>query len=454
MPRSPKLDVQSLLDTHKQPFLVIDRAFKVTAVNQAFARANGMPANELVGRSCFEVSHGNTRPCFELGDACPHHQVFETERTHSCLHVHQTRDGTEHRVRVTAFPLLDSAGKTYVGELIEDLDGDQTVAESGVSMVGTSPSFLAMMEHLLLAARSDAPVLLQGETGTGKELAASFLHQQSPRSQGPFLTLDCTVLSESLFESEVFGHERGAFTGSQGKKLGLFELAAGGTLFLDEIGELSPIMQAKLLRVLETGEFRRVGGTQTLFADVRIVCATNRDLLSEVGAGRFREDLYYRVACLTVALPSLRHRTQDIPLLAHALIERVARARHRDYGFTERALDWLQTQDFPGNVREMRNLLHAALAVSADGRIDLPQLQQVAPRTVSSPNATGIPKHASAPPHADPASEKRPRALSEMEEEHIARLLREYGGNRCRVADALGISVRTLYRKLRKYRLR
>jgi len=354
---------------------------------------------------------------------------------------------------VTAFPLVDSDGETYVGEVFEDLAGDQSRTETGVSMVGTSAAFLAMMEQLLLAARTDAPVLLQGETGTGKELAASFPHQQSPRAQGPFLTLDCTVLSKGLFESEVFGHERGAFTGSQGKKLGLFELAAGGNLFLDEIGELSPIMQAKLLRVLETGEFRRVGGTQTLYAEVRIVCATNRDLLNEVGAGRFREDLYYRIACLTVALPSLRHRTEDIPLLAHALIERVARARHRQYEFTERALDWLQAQAFPGNIREMRNLLHAALAVSPDGRIDLPQLQQATPGTVS-PAAAELPRRAGGSARPGPVLGQRSQALVDLEEQHIARLLREYGGNRCQIADALGISVRTLYRKLKRYGLR
>jgi DNA-binding NtrC family response regulator len=340
-----------------------------------------------------------------------------------------------------------------VGEVLQDLSAGKAAIEKGVSMVGIAPAFLATMERLISVAQSDCPVLLEGETGTGKELAASFLHQHSRRSEGPFLTLDCTVLTEGLFESEVFGYERGAFTGSLGRKMGLFELAGGGTLFLDEMGELPAMIQAKLLRVLETGEFRRVGGTQALHADVRVVCATNRDLVEEVKAGRFREDLYYRIAGMSVRLPSLRERTEDIPLLAQTLVERINVARQRRHRLTQAALDWLGRQEFPGNVWELRNLIRAAYTVSNRGVIDLPQLRKVAKMNGLAKGAGRCDTGADAPTRQPVEPAAPVEALAELESRHIAELLGRRGGNRRQVADALGISLRTLYRKLKKYRL-
>jgi PAS domain S-box-containing protein len=212
------IDIQSLVDTHDRPFIVIDRSFTVVALNQAFEKRYGVKAEDARGKPCYEVNHGRHKPCHELGEECPYRQVYETRQTHSCLHNHKDRHGQEHPVRITAYPLTNPAGELYLGETIQELSAEVALKEVGVSMVGASPSFLHMTEKLLQAARTDSPVLLQGETGTGKELAASFLHQNSRRVDKPFLTLDCTVLTEALFESEVFGHEHGAFTGSRGKR--------------------------------------------------------------------------------------------------------------------------------------------------------------------------------------------------------------------------------------------
>jgi DNA-binding NtrC family response regulator len=337
-----------------------------------------------------------------------------------------------------------------------------------------------------VAARTDAPVLLIGETGTGKELAAHFIHRYSRCRDKPFVALDCTVVTEALFESEVFGHERGAFTGSVGAKKGLFEAADGGTLFVDEIGEATPAMQAKLLRVLETGQFRRLGGNKTLHVNARVVCATNRDLWEEVKAGRFREDLYYRIACFRVRIPPLRERLDDIPVLAESLLQRLSETANRSFRLTREALEYLAQHDFPGNVRELRNMLQVAVAHSThspSGMITRERLEGVAhnrppatlgsaPRgptpapssvadaTTSSVAAWAYGAVAPSPQRGGmwmgppgPSSAHTP-SLHDLEARHIADLLKRFEGNRRRVAESLGISERTLYRKLSRYNLK
>ena len=244
-------------------------------------------------------------------------------------------------------------------------------ADAGPRMVGGSGLFRQILGKLRLAAASNAPVLLEGATGTGKELAAGYIHRHSDRARGPFVTLDCTTLGEDLFESEVFGHERGAFTGSVGKRQGLFERAHGGTLFLDEIGEMPLPLQAKLLRVLESGEFRRVGSDVTRKADVRIVCASNRDLRDTNG---FRQDLYFRIACVRVRMPSLAERVEDIPVLARELLLRIGATAQRSYRLGSDALALLRSHPFPGNIRELRNVLWVAAVHSDNGRISAEQI--------------------------------------------------------------------------------
>ena len=481
------INLQSVVDTHEKPFVIIDRDFTIVAVNRAYAQAYGSTSDKMVGQHCYQVSHQNDKPCFEYGEDCPHQAVYATGQGCSCLHIHYDTEGQTHQVRINAYPLQDGSGELYLGEAIEDLSESGSRPSERIRMVGQSPIFLRMLEQLKLAAAADAPILLQGETGTGKDLAANFIHQHSSRHNKPFLTLDCTVLTESLFEAEVFGHERGAFTGSVGEKEGLFEVVNGGTLFLDEIGEMPAQLQAKLLRVLETGEYRRVGGHKTLNTNARIICATNRNLGSDIDSKDFREDLYYRIACLHIQVPNLRERLQDVPLLATTLLEAISQSTGRHYQLSPDSLMELQTYHYPGNVRELRNILSVAAAQVADGRLEAKNIAEVvrcmksrrrasrkrresdvaikenrSPETVGSGTQAIRKRRAS---DAGTDSRRGPEAaslataapdehsLQTMEAQHIAELLKRHRGNRRQVAAALGISERTMYRKLKRYGL-
>jgi DNA-binding NtrC family response regulator len=279
------------------------------------------------------------------------------------------------------------------------------------------------------AAGSVLPVLIQGETGTGKELIARALHEQSPRRPFPFVPINCAALPEALIESELFGHERGAFTGAVERKTGLFEVATRGTVFLDEIGELGQLLQARLLRVIETQEFFRVGGTKPVHVDVRVVSATNRDLRAEVEAQRFREDLYYRLNGVTIRLPPLRERRGDVPLLARHFLDRAGPGRMLDAG----ALEVLTGYDWPGNVRELEMVVLRAALLSTETVIrseDLPL--EVRPR-------------------ATPRVLRTDLTLEQMEREYVHAVFEKNRGHRGRTAEALGIDPKTLYNKLRAW---
>ena len=474
------IDLQSVVDTHEQPFVIIDRDFTIVAVNRAYEQAYGSTRENMIGQHCYQVSHQNDKPCFELGEDCPHQTLYQTGKSCSCMHIHYDPDGCAHQVRINAYPLRDSAGELYLGEAVQDLSEPGVRSSDRIRMVGQSPIFLRMLEQLKLAAAADAPILLQGETGTGKDLAANFIHQHSSRHNKPFLTLDCTVLTESLFEAEVFGHERGAFTGSVGEKQGLFEVVNGGTLFLDEIGEMPAQLQAKLLRVLETGEYRRVGGHKTLHTNARIICATNRNLGSDIESKDFREDLYYRIACLHIQMPSLRERLQDVPVLAETLLEGISQSTGRRYQLSANSLMELQTYHYPGNIRELRNILSVAAAQVTDGRLDAKNIAEVV-RCMKSRRRASIKRRASdlgiaesrspedaaqkrrtsdfqtdaapEPKKAPAPSPTDEHTLQTMEAQHIVQLLKLHQGNRRQVAAALGISERTMYRKLKRYGL-
>ncbi len=242
-------------------------------------------------------------------------------------------------------------------------------AAATAGIVGGGAAIRAVLERVDAAARSNATVLLRGETGTGKELFARAIHDASPRAKGPFVKVNCAALSESVLESELFGHEKGAFTGAINQRIGRFELAHGGTLFLDEIGEISSAFQAKLLRVLQEGEFERVGGAKTIKVDVRIVCATNRNLEEAVARNLFRADLYYRINVVTLLLPPLRQRVEDIPALAHVFLERFSTENGRKLRFSERALEIMSSCAFPGNVRELENCVRRTAALAASDEL-------------------------------------------------------------------------------------
>ncbi|HWS03004.1 MAG TPA: sigma 54-interacting transcriptional regulator [Gammaproteobacteria bacterium] len=445
------IELRSLLETHDRPFLVMNRDYRIVGVNHAFEKAYRLNDADVVGKPCYQVSHGNDKPCHEYGEECPHWHVYHTHESHTCLHIHHDSDARVHQVRVTMYPLDGPDGELLAGEIFDELAVLDAAGADQVCMVGAAPVFLHALEQLRSAAKYDAPVLLLGETGTGKELAANFIHDHSSRREKPLLTMDCTVLTEALFESEVFGHERGAFTGNVGKKLGLFELASGGTLFLDEVSEMAPSTQAKMLRVLETGQFRRLGGSDVIRADARIICATNRDLKQ---ADWFREDLFYRVACLTVRIPSLRERLEDIPLLVSALFERISHSTGITYRLTPAALKLLQEYHYPGNIRELRNILWAAVTHATDHHIDIEHLQQCDPfhstATIHNPIDNDMPITVPTLAATTPSVH---HSLDDIEAGYITQLLEECAGNRRRAAEQLGVSERTLYRKLKRFNL-
>jgi len=307
----------------------------------------------------------------------------------------------------------------------------------GGDLVIASPAMHAMVALVQRIAPSRAAVLVQGETGTGKERIAAMLHRYSDRNTGPFLKLNCAAVPENLLESELFGHEAGAFTGAGKRREGRFELADGGTLFLDEVGEMSPAMQSKLLRVLQEGEFERVGGTQSVRVDVRVVAATNRDLRAEVAAGRFRQDLLYRLEVVPLQLPPLRARREDIVPLARHFLRPGLR-------FTSAAEQALLAYDWPGNVRELQNVVQRCCLL-ADG----PELDEVLLQRWLHPDGEAAPAaRVVLVPPADPCARWIGRPLAEIEREVVQRTLQHCGGNRTRTAEMLGIGVRTLFNKL------
>ena len=309
------------------------------------------------------------------------------------------------------------------------------------NIVGRSPAMLDVYKLVARVAPTLSTVLVVGESGTGKELVARAIHTHSPRAQAPFVAVNCTALTESLLESELFGHAKGAFTGAQQSRRGLFEEAQGGTLFLDEIGDVGGKMQAQLLRVLQEGEIRRVGSSDSIKVDVRIVAATNRELEDEVKAARFREDLYFRINVVTIRLPPLRERPSDIPLLVNHFLAKYAQREHRDdAGIAEEAMARLRRYPWPGNVRELENVIERALALSKDGVIlpsDLPpEVSQLGESTAHSVGPATI-------------LDDRP-TLAELERRYIELILRETGGNKKRAAEILGIDRRSLYRTLER----
>lgn len=302
-------------------------------------------------------------------------------------------------------------------------------------IVGQSPGVKKVLQMIEKVAGTDATVLVRGESGTGKELVARAIHRNSPRRDKPMVTVNCATLQEHLLESELFGHEKGAFTGADKPKPGLFEVAEGGTMFIDEVAEMSPALQAKLLRVLEDGHYRRVGGTQERRADVRVVAATNKPLEEEQKSGRFRSDLFFRLNVIAIVLPPLRERREDIPLLIEHFLST------RQLGRAPLSVDSavrniLTRYDWPGNIRELANVIERAQILAEDGVItpdDLPENM-----LLTKPTA-----RITAPASTDD--------LADLERRHVEVVLRKYGGNKVHAAKALGISRRTLYRIIERY---
>jgi two-component system response regulator AtoC len=324
------------------------------------------------------------------------------------------------------------------------------------NVIGRSPAMAQVFELVKKAARSEANILILGESGTGKELIARAVHANSPRSARPFVPVDCASLPENLLESELFGHEKGAFTGAIKTKPGLMETASGGTLFLDEIAELPVGLQVKLLRAIQERQIRRVGGTQVLDVDVRLVSATNRDLREAVTRGRFREELYYRVDVIEIRLPTLRERLGDLPLLAHAFLKRYGQGRFT--GFEDDALAALEAYPWPGNVRELQNVVERACALADGpriGRRDLPAHVLAGAEPV--PAGAGAPGLAGGAVPSGvhlPLKEAKERWMQVLEGAYLRELLERHGGNISAAAKAAGIDRKTFHRLIGKYQVK
>jgi len=320
----------------------------------------------------------------------------------------------------------------------ESLRAQVADAFEATHIIGKSPRIMEIFETLRMVAPTEATVLILGESGTGKELVADAIHANSPRSKGPLVKVNCAALPETLLESELFGHEKGSFTGAVARREGRFKLADGGTLFLDEIGEMSLLLQAKLLRVIQTKSFERVGGSETITSDVRLIVATNRDLEEEVREGRFREDLFYRLNVVPVTLPPLRERKEDIPLLAEHFLKEIAERNGKLIrGFSPQAMDLLVRNRWKGNVRELENVVERAVIM---GRGDIVE-------------PGDLPGHMMQEGDSLVSGVIPGRPLSDLEREAILSTLEMTGGNRTETARLLGISRRTLQYKLKEFKI-
>lgn len=425
-------EVTALLDVVPEPVVLLSPEYEILATNLCYQERYGLRLNEQ-GRHCYEVSHNYSRPCHEMGEECPMQDCKASGEPQKVLHLHHTSKGEAH-VDVELFPVHHRDGSTvgYV-EIARDII-TPTNSDRYQQLVGHSPAFNEMLSLINLAAPSNTTISLLGESGTGKEVISTTIHGLSHRAKGPFVPVDCSGLSEGLFESELFGHEKGSFTGAVNRKQGLVESAHGGTLFLDEVGDIPLNLQVKLLRLLETNTFRRVGSTETQQAEFRLICATHRNLPEMVKKDKFRQDLFYRISPFQIDIPPLRERLADIPLLIDTLLHRLFPGQPVE--LDDEAMDCLQKYSYPGNIRELRNILERALLMARGGKITLRHLPQICKDGIES-HTSGVRFSGLMP-------------LEQLEEHYLRWALERHRGDKSELAKLLGVGERTLYRKLEK----
>lgn len=442
---SPSLEgLTSMLEGYDCPAILVSVDYQILAINQHYREEFGEVLLQTKPR-CFEVSHGYNVPCDVAGEDCPLAATLDSGRKERVLHIHQTPRGKEH-VDVEMLPIHDSQGKLlFFVELLRAVA--VASAENGSkTLVGSSKPFNLMLEKVTRVSQSDASVLLLGESGSGKELVAHAIHQGSDRAKNSLVTLECAGLTDSLFESELFGHVKGAYTGAYSNRTGLVELANGGTLFLDEIGDVPLSMQVKLLRLIETGSFRPVGSSSTKHTRFRLICATHKNLAKMVKDGAFRQDLYYRINVFPIYVPSLRERRDDLALLISTLLKRIS--HRKEYHLTDSAFHVLKQYDFPGNIRELSNILNRATILTDTNVIERSTIeecliidqelnQDVAGQSTGCMDAKQLND-----------SERVWVDLKTAEQLYLSDLLSFYNHDKVKVAEVAGISLRSLYRKL------
>ena len=422
--------VQAVNDVVQRAFRGVDQAAIQKAAGDAIGCVHALQSEQGCGR---------TEHCENCQVRRAAQHALEGEQViRSRAHMQLTVEGETHdsTLLVSAAP-VDYQGQRMAIVILEDitelarLRRQLNAEHSFAGIVGRDPRMLALYDTIREVAEVNVPVLVQGESGTGKELVAAAIHSESPRAERPFIAVNCAALPDALLESELFGHVKGAFTGATRDRRGRFELAHRGAIFLDEVGDLSPAMQVKLLRVLQEGAFEPVGGEQTIHVDARIISATNKDLHEQIAAGRFREDLFYRLCTVPLTIPPLRERLGDIPLLTTHFIERTAEEWHRPApALAPDALAALAECQWPGNVRQLQSAIQFAMVKCKEGDIELEHL----------PESVLADAQRAAPP-------RKPRR-KKLNSKAVAEAIQQTGGNKARAAKALGVSRATLYRFL------
>lgn len=452
----------STLNNISEPLIVIRKDYTLDYVNQAIARRS---EKNIIGEKCYQALHNRAIPC----DPCPCRTAFETGKPFRTIRTFG-HNGSRVEKEFCAYPVLNAQGEvSHAVEIIQDIPAvltdsaapradlqngrpvlsstntepdDRKEETAFCGMIGRSKKMRGMFQMIRLVAPSSATVLIYGESGTGKERVAQAIHQLSPRRNRPFVAIDCGALPEALLESELFGHVKGAFTGAISHKKGLFEEAEGGTLFLDEISDTSLVFQSKLLRALQEGEARPVGGNRSVKINVRMIAATNRSLKEGIAKKTFREDLYYRLAVMPIMIPPLRGRLDDIPLLVNYFIEKYASQNSKGgMWLSKEASELLLRMPWKGNVRELENVIERGVLVSQSAEIALESLL--------------IDEEVTSLGYAPSASlfSSTQEAMSKVERERIIESLHECSGNKSMAARTLGISRASFYNKLRRYQI-
>jgi PAS domain S-box-containing protein len=432
---SPSIQREAaILDSINEGVFTVDQDWRITAFNSAAERITHIGRDAAIGSRCCDVFRANI---------CEHNCALRRTTSSGKPVVNVTAHIINHQgeripIRISTALLKDSAGNIIGGvetfqdlTLVEQLRKELRASYTFEDIVGRSPAMNRLFELLPLVAESTSTVLIEGPSGTGKELFARAIHNLSARRKKPFIAINCAALPDTLLESELFGHKAGAFTDAKRDKPGRFTLAEGGTIFLDEIGDISPAMQIRLLRVLQEKAVEPLGGIKAIPIDVRVVAATNKKLQQEVLAGRFRDDLYYRIRVVQLELPALKQRREDIPLLIDYLIAKFNRLQGKDIaGVSDHVMARLMEHDYPGNIRELENIIEQAFVLCRGGMIELSHL----PPELRPTSGLGI-------------EGRQPMSLDEIEKLFISEALQRNGGNRKRTAKELGINVSTLFRK-------